>query len=93
VRYEFRVKWRATGGGDQPVELHLLTTTGRPPEADLQALLNAPAGERANSIGKRAEATTVTGNRPNRADNESRSSQGTNPRAEPCQATGPRVGS
>jgi hypothetical protein len=47
-------------------------TTGRPPEADLQAVLDAPAGERANAVGKRAEAATVTGNKPNRSDNESR---------------------
>ena len=76
VRYEFRVKWR-NGTPTAPINqssFRLLKnqTTGRPPDADLQALLNAPAGERANAIGKRAEAATVTGNKPNRSDNEGR---------------------
>lgn len=76
VRYEFRVKWR---GGKPTVlisqssfKLLKKPTIGRPPEADLQAMLNAPAGERANVIGKRVEAATVTGNKPNRSDNEER---------------------
>jgi hypothetical protein len=76
VRYEFRVKWRserpAVVINQSRFTLLKNPTTGRPPEADLQALLDAPAGERANAIGKRVEAATVTGNRPNRTDNESR---------------------
>ena len=76
VRYEFRIKWR----NEKPTVLinqstfSLLknATTGRPPEADLQAVLDAPAGERANAIGKRVEAATVTGAKPNRSDNATR---------------------
>ena len=76
VRYEFRVKWRS---GRPTVLVNQSTfkqlknpTIGRPSEGDLQVVLNAPAGERANAIGKRVEAATVTGNKPNRSDNEAR---------------------
>jgi len=76
VRYEFRVKWRAGRAAllvnQSSFKLLKNPTTGRPPETDLQAVLDAPAGERANAIGKRAEAATVTGNKPNRSDNETR---------------------
>lgn len=76
VRYEFRLKWR---GGKPTVLINQSTfrllkspTTGRPPEPDLQAVLDAPAGARANAIGKRAELATVTGPKPNRSDNPTR---------------------
>jgi hypothetical protein len=73
VRYEFKLRWQ-NGSAQEPVNLSTFTlvrgqTAGPPKEEDLKAVLDNPAGERANSIGKRAEATTVTGNPPNRSDN------------------------
>jgi hypothetical protein len=77
VRYEFKLNWK--NGAPQPPQnlspQKLLVkgqTSGRPSDADLQALLNNPAGERANTVGKRVEAATVTGNPPNRTDNPTR---------------------
>jgi hypothetical protein len=75
LRYEFKLTWK-NGKPQLPLNLSprkLVTkgqTAGRPTEPDLQPMLNAPAGERANAIGKRAEAATVTGNVPNRTDNK-----------------------
>ena len=76
VRYEFRLKWK-DGNPRPPISQSFVRvlrrqTAGRPTEPDLQTLLNAPAGERANSVGKRAEAATVTGVPPNRTDNKTR---------------------
>jgi hypothetical protein len=76
VRYEFRLKW--SGGAPRPplnqsfVRVIRRQTAGRPGEADLQALLDTPTGERANSVGRRVDAATVTGIAPNRTDNKTR---------------------
>lgn len=76
VRYEFRLKWRGNKAtvliNQSSFKLLKKPTIGRPPEADLQAVLDAPGGERANAVGQRAEAATVTGNKPNRSDNATR---------------------
>jgi hypothetical protein len=76
LRYEFRVKWK-NGSPLPPQNKSTLSivrgqTPGQPADADVQALLRVPTGERANSIGKRTEAAAVTGNPPNRSDNKTR---------------------
>lgn len=76
LRYEFKLTW-TNGAPNPPTNLSSISvvskqTQGRPTDADLQAILNDPKGERANSIGKRAELATVTGAPPNRTDNKDR---------------------
>ena len=77
LRLEFKLNWKKLTP-QLPLNLSmpkLVTkgqTAGRPTDPDLQSMLNAPAGERANAIGKRAELMTVTGNVPNRTDNKTR---------------------
>jgi hypothetical protein len=76
VRYEFRLNWK-NGSPQQPTNSSSAKVidkrvAGRPGDSDLQAVLDAPSGERANAVGKRCEAATVTGNPPNRTDNKDR---------------------
>jgi hypothetical protein len=76
LRYEFKLTWR-NSNPNPPVNLSSIRVitrqaAGRPTDADLQAMLNNPSGERANSVGARVEAATVTGNVPNRTDNATR---------------------
>ena len=74
LRYEFKLNWK----NEAPLPPNNLSsisvikrqTAGRPTDADLQDMLNAPGGERANAVSQRVEATTVTGNPPNRSDNK-----------------------
>lgn len=77
VRYEFKLTWQ--NGAPMPatnLSLGKLVvnsqTTGRPTAAELQAKLNNPAGERANSVGKRLNAATIAGREPNRLDLKTR---------------------
>lgn len=76
LRYEFKLNWKKEAPLP-PTNLSFLRvikrqTAGRPTDADLQDMLNAPGGERANAVSTRVEATTVTGNPPNRTDNDIR---------------------
>jgi hypothetical protein len=76
VRYEFKLTWK-DGSPNQPINLSTIRvvskqSAGRPTDADLQGILNDPKGDRANKLGVRAEAATVTGAPPNRTDNRIR---------------------
>jgi hypothetical protein len=76
LRYEFKLVWRG-GVAQKPESTSFIKVidkqvAGAPTDGDLQSLLGAPSGERANSIGTRMEAATVTGNPPNRSDNKDR---------------------
>ena len=76
LRYEFKLNWK-NAAPLPPTNLSFLRvikrqTAGRPTDTDLQDMLNAPGGERANAVSQRVEATTVTGNPPNRTDNQIR---------------------
>lgn len=73
VRYEFKIRWKDTSA-QPPVNLSTVRlirgqTAGAPDEPELKPILDNPIGERANAVGKRAEATAVTGQPPNRSDN------------------------
>lgn len=70
VRYEFKVHWingEPTKRSNSSFYKQIKgKTVGRPPEGELQAMLNNPTGERANPIGRRAQVFTETGHEPNR---------------------------
>jgi hypothetical protein len=72
LRYEFKVQWLngipKVRENSSFIRIVKRQTMGRPPERELDATLNTPAGQRANKIGERAELMTVTGNVPNRTD-------------------------
>jgi len=74
--YEFMIRWN--NGTPQRFinrshyQLLKSKTLGRPADADLQAILSHPAGQRANEIGTRAQSLTESGAPPNRSDLKSR---------------------
>ncbi len=74
--YEFKIRWssgipqRFTNRSAYRVIKD--KTMGRPPDTDLQQLLDNPSGERANAIGGFAQKITESGTLPNRNDLESR---------------------
>ncbi len=77
LRYEFRVKWKG-GTPQQPLDQSSFEVVQEATRGPSQRRRLAGAarlthsGERANVVGRRAEATTVTGNPPNRSDNKFR---------------------
>jgi hypothetical protein len=76
LRYEFKLRWAneipIVASNSSSCKTVLTQTAGRPPDADIQALLSAPAGDRANKVAAKATIMTDTGPPPNRQDLDTR---------------------
>jgi hypothetical protein len=72
VRYEFMLKWQnkaaVVSRNASVVTVPSKGESGRPTEAAIQAMLDAPKGPRANEVGTKAQMSTETGADPNRRD-------------------------